>query len=298
MEGSAKKSSRAGRIQTGNIHVCIRGNCRKVVFLDDADRIEFLKRCNLSAKQFDTKIEAFVLMDNHIHLQVITNQLTPFVKKLLNGFSYWYNRKYSLSDKLFRTPFMSYCKYSEEWRLNSLLYILNNPVNAGICFFPSDYAWSSYHFVFHRKNHMANYIQIDTSLIYKHFKNSKELDEAIKKITPAESSNSKTKSIISESENSKVGKNHNKNINEINRTFSSRSRMPTYEVVAQLAKILNGRNLYSLERKETEETIVMLRKFTGASYIQISQIFNESYEYVRRVCDRAAVSANSLKIRT
>ncbi len=75
---------------------------------------------------------------------------------------------------------MSYCKYSEEWIINSILYILNNPVSALLCDHPSEYAWSSYHFLFHRQNSLAKHIEIDTSLIYKHFKNRIELDEAIK----------------------------------------------------------------------------------------------------------------------
>ncbi len=76
-----KKPSKEKRIQSGNIHICIRGNCRRIIFFDDQDKIEFLKRCNSAAIEFDTDILAFVIMDNHVHLQVVTNQLTLLQEK-------------------------------------------------------------------------------------------------------------------------------------------------------------------------------------------------------------------------
>lgn len=269
MEGSGKKAPKAKRIQAGNIHVCIRGNCRRVVFLDEQDKIEFLRRCNTAAKQFNTIIEAFVIMDNHVHLQVITTQLTLFVSRVLNGYSYWYNRKYSLSDKLFRTPFMSYCKYSEEWIINSMLYIMNNPVRAFICSHPSEYIWSSYNFLFHRQNTIAKYIQIDTSLIYRHFKNRSELDEAIKNC-PSSSKNDKDRLAKMQYPEQVI--------------FSSRSRISLQEILSHLSTILNGKNLYNLEKKELEKTVQQLRKLTGASYTQLSVVFSESSEFIRRAC--------------
>ncbi len=71
MEGKKKVFGRKARIQSGNIHVYLRGNCRYNVFYDDKDRIEFLIRCNNVAHKYDTKILAFVLMDNHVHLQLV-----------------------------------------------------------------------------------------------------------------------------------------------------------------------------------------------------------------------------------
>jgi len=68
MEGKKKQLRRIPRIQAGNIHVYFRGNCRFNIFYDDKDRIEFLIRCNNVAQKHETKILAFVLMDNHVHL--------------------------------------------------------------------------------------------------------------------------------------------------------------------------------------------------------------------------------------
>jgi len=271
MEGFEKKAPKTKRIQAGNIHVCIRGNCRRVVFLDEQDKIEFLRKCNTAAKQFNTIIEAFVIMDNHVHLQVITTQLSLFVSRVLNGYSFWYNRKYSMSDKLFRTPFMSYCKYSEEWIINSMLYIMNNPVRAFICSHPSEYIWSSYNFLFHRQNTIAKYIQIDTSLIYRYFKNRRELDEAIKNCLSS-ATNDKDRLAKMQHPDQAI--------------FSSRSRISLQEILPHLSTILNGKNLYTLEREELEKIILQIRELTGASYTQLSIVFSESSEFIRRVYTR------------
>lgn len=261
---------RQGRIQSGNLHVCIRGNCRKVIFLDQEDKIEFLKRCKKAGEQFDTMIEAFVIMDNHVHLQIITTCVTEFVRRLLHGYSYWYNKKYSLSDKLFRTPFKSFCKYSDEWRLNSILYILSNPVNADICSRAEEYEWSSYNLMYHQKCSIRNYIAIDTSFIYSHFSTRKDIDLAIAGFIKSHKAESSAKAASATAST----------------PFSSRSRMPTHEILTQLKKILDGRNMYTLDKVELEQCIVKLKRATGATHYQIAQIFNENYEFVRGVLRR------------
>lgn len=288
MAGSGKKSRKllnrkqTSRIQSGNIHFCVRGNCRKVVFLDDEDKVEFLQRCFKACEITGTRIEAFVIMDNHVHLQLETSEVTKFASWLLRGYSFWYNRKYSLSDKLFRTPFMSYSKLTEEWRINSILYILTNPVKAGICNYAGEYKWSSYNLLFPStktlvKNQSAkndsleetvtNEFQklIDTSFIYKHFKTRKQLDKSIEDYLC-----SQREIIAQQSEKSSV-------------SFNTRTRIPTCDVINHLKLILGDKSIHSLNLQEQKILIQKLRAQTGATYMQLSQIFNESFEYIRRI---------------
>lgn len=320
MEGFEKRltnnflSSQAKpRIQAGNIHFCTRGNCRKVIFLEDEDKIEFLRRCKQACVLYDTQIEAFVIMDNHVHLQLITEQVTNFATWLLRGYSFWYNRKYSLSDKLFRTPFMSYCKFSDEWRLNSIFYILANPVKAGMCRSVKDYQWSSYHLMYMNRALVRNHINLETSFIYSNYKtiecfdnaldkyieaqdilrsnNDNEVEREIRGDSGASNKNDKAQNIgervLSNEEeyytegaievegaNFVIGKNSN---------FSTRNRMPTYEVVQQLNKLLGIRTLHTLSTEEQKRVIIALRENTGATYVQLAIIFDENYEYIRRI---------------
>lgn len=299
MEGFGKKSTEKlfssqakPRIQAGNIHFCARGNCRKVIFLEDEDKIEFLRRCKRACTLYDTQIEAFVIMDNHVHLQLITTQVTNFATWLLRGYSFWYNRKYSLSDKLFRSPFMSYCKFSDEWRLNSIFYILANPVKAGMCNSIKDYKWSSYHLMYMNRGLTKNHINIETSFIYNNYKSIEKFDNALDEYIVASQDILNTE----EERNIEVGDvrdidgcsgtisdtaSNYSNIDKLN--FNTRNRVPTYEVINYLNKILGIRELHTLSLEEQKKVIITLKEQTGASYVQLASIFDENYEYIRRI---------------
>jgi REP element-mobilizing transposase RayT len=171
------------RIQEGNIHSYFRGNNRKIVFYSDEDKIELLKRCNKFAKQYQTTILEFVLMDNHVHLQVDTKNISGFMKSLQMSYTQWYNRRYNLSDKLFKTPFNSACKFSEDWIIDSMLYILKNPIKANICQNPGDHQWNSFGFHFNGDSPLREFIDVDTTLMDKHFKTKDNLEKAIMEYT-------------------------------------------------------------------------------------------------------------------
>lgn len=245
------------RIQAGNIHVYFRGNCRFNIFYDDKDRIEFLIRCNNTAIKHETKILAFVLMDNHVHLQIETNSVTSFVRDLLKGYVQWYNRKNGLSDKLFKTPFSSACKYSNEWILKSILYILNNPIKARLCKHPSEYLWSSYHLYFGKKHQLQKYINIDIDLINRIFHGKDTLDDAII--------------------------NFKADIYELrDKGDSVWTRTPDALVIKHLNILLSGKNIYQLSPDEMINIIIALRHETGATYRQIASVTHQCYEYVRK----------------
>ncbi len=263
MEGKNFSIGRKPRIQSGNIHVYFRGNCRFNIFYDDKDRIEFLIRCNNTALKHETKILAFVLMDNHVHLQIETNSVTNFVRDLLKGYVQWYNRKNGLADKLFKSPFSSACKYSNEWITNSILYILHNPIKARICTHPSEYLWSSYHFYLGKRHQLQKYINIDINSINRInwiFLEKNTLDDAII--------------------------NFKADLNELrDKGDGVWTRTSDAQVIKHLNLLLGRRNIYQISSEEMIKIIIALRNETGASYRQIASVTHQSYEYVRRHFD-------------
>jgi len=52
----------------GRYHVTARGNERKPIYRDDSDRCHFQELLSDLGERFGTRIQAFVLMDNHFHL--------------------------------------------------------------------------------------------------------------------------------------------------------------------------------------------------------------------------------------
>ena len=258
MEGKRKSSNKLRRIQSGNIHVFFRGNSRNTVFYDDLEREVFLKKLKSYSNKLESRILAFILMDNHVHIQLITSCLSELFSNFLRDYSKWYNSRKGLSDKLFKTPFSSACKYSDEWILNSNLYILNNPIKAGICKHPSEYEWSSYHFHHNKSNPLSSFIDVDTRFIDSIFKTKEELNEAILNFQP--------------------------NIGELKQRGKDKwTKTPDSIINKYLSNKLNGRSLFALNKEETINMIISLRKETDASYSQIASILHESYEYVRRV---------------
>ena len=67
---------RAWRIEYegGLYHVLSRGNERKDIFHDDRDRLTFLNAIGEMADNYDVDIFAYVLMGNHYHILLRTNQ--------------------------------------------------------------------------------------------------------------------------------------------------------------------------------------------------------------------------------
>lgn len=251
-----KRVKHKTREQSGHFHVYFRGNSRQTVFYTDDDFIEFLIKCNIVSKQYNTKIAAFVIMDNHVHMHLITDELTPFMRALLISFTRWYNKRKGMSDKLFKSPFSSARIYSKALIADNLLYIFSNPIKAGICQNPWEYKWSSYHFHNNsRRNPLPKFINIDTSIVNEIFPNKSVLDSAICDFA--------SDSIISNSTNF--------------------PKTPDNQVIQHMNTILNGQNLFTLTKNELKTLMVRLRKEKGATFRQIASLTHESYEEVRKL---------------
>jgi REP element-mobilizing transposase RayT len=256
------KGSKVERVQSGSIHVYIRGNNRHNVFYDDIDRIEFLNRCYFFAKSYDTQIQEFVLMDNHVHLQVETWQLSKFIRPFLISYVHWYNKKYNITAKLFQTPFNSVCKYSDSWKIDSMLYILQNPLKAEICEHPADYKWSSYNFHFNGKSSLRKYILLDTDLMDKYYKSKAELEKA-------------------------VFQRRIKNMEIDEYQYKHFDKITNADLCKIIAELTEGKSVFKLNKNELESLIIQLNNETNASLVQIASITHENYDYVRNLCKKS-----------
>jgi REP element-mobilizing transposase RayT len=258
---------RVKRVQEGSIHVYFRGNNRNNVFYDDADRVSFLRRCGFYSNKYNSTVQEFVLMDNHIHLQIQTNQLTRLMTSMLGSFGHYYNRKHNSIGNLFQSPFNSVCKYSDDWKIDSMLYILQNPLAADLCKHPADYKWSSYHYHFKRKSPLMKYVQVDTSLMDKYFTTNIKLDSAIfdRKIKNIEIDEYKHKQF---------------------------DRLSNNDLCNLISKLTNGKSIFSLTKSELDELIIRLNLETNASMFQIASLTHENYDYVRIICRIASESSD------
>lgn len=268
------------RLQSGYFHVWFRGNCKFTVFHENADFIEFLIRSNRFAAYYDSSITAFVLMDNHVHLQVRTQNLTQFISGLLISFTQWSNRKKDLSGSLFESPFSSSKIYSLDILEHNFLYILTNPIRAGICKSINEYPWSSYHsYLPDNLNPLRKHINIDKTVMNTLFSSVSELIRKADDFVWRSNQQSANNSLLINGSDKILNLNSDQCIDKSSANWRI---VPDYEVSKYLNLLLNNRKMSELSRDELIRIVRILRYKGCASIRQIANITHESYCEIRR----------------
>lgn len=127
-------------------HIVQRGNERKIIFKADEDRQRFLETLYRMKKKYNFLIEAYCLMDNHVHLLINDNgcDISQAMKSINISYVYYFNKNYNRCGHLFQDRFMSEMVDNEVYHLYVSKYIHSNPVKAGIVGNAEEYRWSSY----------------------------------------------------------------------------------------------------------------------------------------------------------
>jgi REP element-mobilizing transposase RayT len=112
----------------------IRGIEGAKIFLDDKDRENFLSRTGKLVGNTGTRILAWVLMDNHVHLLLFSGQpgISTFMRRLLTGYAVWFNRRYRRSGHLFQNRYKSILCEEDPYLLELVRYIHLNPLRASV----------------------------------------------------------------------------------------------------------------------------------------------------------------------
>ena len=131
--------------ESGYAHLIMRGNNKQVLFEEEDDYRFFISRLGKYCRETKVRINAYCLMENHVHLLVHDRQgNTPqMMRKLGVSYSGYYNRKYERSGHLFQGRYLCEPIGDDPYLLTVFRYILNNPRKAGICS-ADQYRWSSY----------------------------------------------------------------------------------------------------------------------------------------------------------
>jgi REP element-mobilizing transposase RayT len=132
--------------ETGIYHIMLRGNEKRIIFLDDEDRKRFIYTLFVKAYEEKSDIYAYCLMDNHVHLLLHEDgaNIARLMKRINVSFVYYFNKKYKRVGHLFQDRYKSEIVDNEYYLLAAVRYIHNNPVKAGIVSCPEEYLWSSY----------------------------------------------------------------------------------------------------------------------------------------------------------
>lgn len=137
-------------------HVMIRGIEGLVLFRDDQDRQNFISRISQLMESTGTKILAWALMENHVHILMFSGHqgISKFMRCLLTGYAITYNRKYHRSGHLFQNRYKSIVCEQEPYLMELVRYIHLNPLRALIVKSIDEldrYPWSGHAFLIGKK---------------------------------------------------------------------------------------------------------------------------------------------------
>ena len=111
-------------------HVMNRGNQRQDVFRTKADCKTFLEKLEHFSELFNVEIYCYVLMNNHFHLLLRTEEanLGRFMQSFLTSFTITLNRRNQKSGHLFQGRYKAQLVESQEYISKLSRYIHLNPV--------------------------------------------------------------------------------------------------------------------------------------------------------------------------
>jgi REP element-mobilizing transposase RayT len=140
--------SRVARVEspTGYYHILVRGNNRSYIFKNQRHKVAFMEMIEEQEKDTGMELAAWCIMDNHVHLVIKAelDQLSLAMKRINIKFAMMYNQDQNMVGHVFQDRFKSHVIDSDEYLLQVIRYVHNNPVSAKIEKNPGDYKWSSY----------------------------------------------------------------------------------------------------------------------------------------------------------
>ena len=136
-------------VRNGTVfHVCNRGELKKPIFLDEFDYHICEQILGESAEKYKVPLFAYCLMPNHWHL-LVEAPTGGILVKMLQRFSSVHARaiRWKLKNQgtgaVYQSRFRAHAVQKNEAFLKVRNYIEKNPVKAGLCLNPEDWAWSS-----------------------------------------------------------------------------------------------------------------------------------------------------------
>ena len=130
--------------EVGAYHVASRGTNHGDIYLDDIDRKSFMTILGRVVATHEWKCHAFCLMTTHYHLIVETDQpnLSRGMRRLNGGYAQSFNERHDRREHVFGGRYSVYVIDRDDHLEASCLYVLENPVRAGLSEKPSEWPWS------------------------------------------------------------------------------------------------------------------------------------------------------------
>ena len=128
-------------------HIMFRGVNYQDLFEERQDYIKLTETILQLKEEMGFQIYAYCFMTNHVHLVLKEKELRDMsliMKRILTKYSRWYNIKYGRTGALIANRYKSVPVVVDEYFLNLIRYVHQNPIKAGIVKDIDDYKYSSY----------------------------------------------------------------------------------------------------------------------------------------------------------
>ena len=127
-------------------HITSRGNERKPIFKDDADRSIFLDTLHKVNKRYNWICYAYCLMNNHYHLVIETpdGNLSKGMRQLNGVYTQTFNKRHKRVGHIFQGRYKAILIQRESHLLEVCRYVVLNPVRAKIATGAKEWRCSSY----------------------------------------------------------------------------------------------------------------------------------------------------------
>jgi REP element-mobilizing transposase RayT len=127
-------------------HVITRGNNGGSLVYDRLDVELFIHDLGHVAAKYGWEVWAWCLMTNHFHLvaKTLEGALSRGMQELNGNHSRRTNRRHGRTGHLVQNRFFSVAVDSDAYAVSSVVYVVRNPVNAGLCKTPASWPACSY----------------------------------------------------------------------------------------------------------------------------------------------------------
>jgi putative transposase len=111
-------------------HITCRGNERRAIFDDDADRLAFQRRLMTCVSTYQLRLHGYVLMDNHFHLLLESplGNVSPAMRQFNVAYTGYYNRHHQRCGHLYQGRFKAIVVEADAYLLELSRYIHLNPI--------------------------------------------------------------------------------------------------------------------------------------------------------------------------
>ncbi len=127
-------------------HVWVNATGREAYFVDEVDRLDWIRQLVRTLELYGWRCIAFVQLDTHVHLILEINDWSlPLGMKRLNlEYSKDFNARHARRGQFVRRRYGNRRIQSGEDLVGVYVYVVLNPVKAGIAPRAEDWRWSSY----------------------------------------------------------------------------------------------------------------------------------------------------------